>query len=271
MRRRFGQELRLGVARGGVALVKTSRWGSVPATVLAEAVLDTGMAAADAAAALAQAVNVVLDMGAHDGWPLTIVLADELVRLWQVTPPQHATRLADLQAAAAMRFQGLYGEPAAGWELSAGWDAVHPFLAAALPRALHGALHQGAAGHAMKVVEIVPQFVAVQNRWCGALRPGAWFGVVHDDVLTVGAVEGDAITAVRACSVPAGADGLWLAEHLAREALRMNLPAPERAQLWGSVPSEWLESGAIACTQLGAPEQSGWSAQARLAASGSAA
>ena len=270
MRRRFGQQLRLGVARGGVALVKTSRWGSVPATVLAEAVLDAGAAAADPAAALAQAVTAVLELGGHAGWPLTIVLADELVRLWQVTPPQHATRLADLQAAAALRFQGLYGEPAAGWELSAGWDAVHPFLAAALPRALHGALHQGAASQDMKVVEIVPQFVALQNRWCGALKAGAWFGVVHDDVLTLGAVEGDAITAVRSCAVPAGADGDWLAGHLAREALRMNLPAPERAQLWGSVPAAWCESAAIACSQLGAPEPFGWSAQARLAASGSA-
>jgi hypothetical protein len=269
MLRRFGQELRLGVARSGVALIKSSRWGRGPATVLAEVVLDTG--AADSAASLAQAVNEVLELGAHDGGSLTIVLADELVRLWQVTPPLHATRLADLQAAAALRFQGLFGEPTADWQISAGWDAVHPFLAAALPRALYGALHLGAANYAMKVVEIVPQFIAVQNRWCRALRPGAWFGVVHDDVLTLGAVEGDAITAVRACAVPGGADGPWLAEHLKREALRMSLPAPQHAQLWGSVPSEWLESRAIACTQLGAPEQSGWSAQARLAASGSAA
>lgn len=268
LRSRLGQQLRLGVARGGVALVKTSSWGSAPATVLAEAVLDSGVA--DSPAALARAVTAVLEEGAHAGWPLAIVLADELVRLWRVTPPQHATRLADLQAAAARRFQGLYGEPAADWEISASWDAVHPFLAAALPRAMHEALRHGAASYAMKVVEVVPQFVAVQNRWCRALKSGAWFGVVHDDVLTVGAVEDDAITAVRACAVPAGADGAWLAEHLAREALRMNLPAPERAQLWGSVPSAWCESAAIACSQLGAPPPFGWSAQARLAASGSA-
>jgi hypothetical protein len=269
MRRRFGQALRLGVARGGVALVKTSRWGGAPAALLAETALGSGVV--DSPAALQQAVASVLDEAGHAGWPLTIVLADELVRLWQVTPPQHSTRLADLEAAAALRFQTLYGEPAADWELSAGWDAVQPFLAAALPRAMHGALHHGVSGQSMKVVEIAPQFVAVLNRWGGALRPGAWFGMVHDHVLTLGATDGDAIAAVRAAALPDGADAAWLAGHLAREALRMNLPAPERVQLWGSVPAEWLGSGAIDCSRLGAPEQSGWSPAARLAASGSAA
>ena len=269
MRRRFGQALRLGVARGGVALVKTSRWGGAPAALLAETALAPN--AIDTPAGLQDAVDAVLNEAGVAGWALTIVLADELVHLGQVTRPQHSTRLADLEAAAALRFQLLYGEPAANWEVRAGWDSVRPFLAAAMPRPLHGALAQGAAGHHMKVLEIVPQFVAVLNRWGGTLRPGAWFGLVHDNVLTLGAGDGDAIAAVRAAALPDGAPAGWLAEHLAREALRLNLPAPERVQLWGSVPAGWIGSGAVACSQLGAPEQDGWSAAARLAASGSAA
>jgi hypothetical protein len=267
MRRRFGQALRLGVARGGVALVQTSRWGGTPVSLLAEAPLAPG--ALDTPAGIQDALAAVLDSAA--GWPLAIVLADELVRMWQVTPPQLSTRLADLEAAAALRFQLLYGESAANWEVRAGWDPVQPFLASAMPRALLGALAQGAAAHQATVVEIVPQFVAVLNRWRGALKPGAWFGLVHDNVLTLGARDGDAIAAVRAAALPDGAGAGWLAGHLAREALRLNLPAPERVQLWGSVPSEWMASDAIACSRLGADGPAGWPAAARLAASGGAA
>lgn len=267
MRRGLGKALRLGVAHRGVALVKTSRWGGAPAMLLAEHALDPG--ALDHVDGVRAALAAVLDGAGHAGWPLTIVLADDLVRLWQVTPPDNTTRLADLEAAAALRFQLLYGEPAASWMLSAGWDPVRPFLASALPRALLGALTHGAALYNLKAVEIVPQFVAVLNRFAGALRPGAWFGVMHDDVLTLGAGDGHAIAAVRAAAVPNGADAAWLAAHLTREALRLNLPAPQRLQLWGSVPPVWRKEGG--CIELGAGAPASWSAVAQLAASGSAA
>jgi hypothetical protein len=258
MRRGFGQALRLGVARGGIALVKTSRWGRAPELIAAQALAPGTL---DSAAGLQEALAALLD-GAHAGWPLTIVLADELARLWAVVPPPQATRLGDLEAAAAMRFQALYGEPAAQWTIRAGWDPVQPFLAAALPRALLGALEQGAAVRRMALLEIVPQFVAVMNRCAGALKPGAWFGVVHDKVLTLGAGA-----TVRAVALPDGAGAAWLAEHLAREALRLNLPAPRQVQLWGDVPEAW--NGAV--KRLGSAGQAGWPAAAVLAASGSAA
>ncbi|MDB5906613.1 MAG: hypothetical protein JWP34_727 [Massilia sp.] len=262
MRRRFGQGLRLGVARGGIALVKTSRWGRAPELIAAQ---DLAPGAIDSASGVQEALAALLD-GAHAGWPLTIVLADDLARLWQVVPPRESSRLGDLEAAAAMRFQTLYGEPAAAWEISAGWDAVRPFLAAALPRALLAALEQGAAVRQMPLLEIVPQFVAVLNRCGGALKPDTWFGVVHDGVLTLGA--GPEIAAVRAVAVPDGASADWLSEHLVREALRLNLPAPDRLQLWGEVPEPWIGFG---CTRLGAAGQAGWPPAALLAASGSAA
>lgn len=266
MRRRFGQGLRLGVARGAVALVKTGRWGGAPLALLAEHTFAAD--ALDTPAGVREALAAVLDGAGHAGWPLTIVLADDLVRMWQVTPPEGSARLADLEAAAALRFQHLYGEPAAGWALSAGWNPLRPFLAAALPRALLGALEQGAGAQRMAIVEIVPQFIAVLNRCSGALKPGAWFGLVHDNVLTLGAGDGATVAAVRAAALPESADAAWLAEHLAREALRLNLPAPERLQLWGAIKPEWLGA---ACIQLGAIDQPGWPAAARLAASGSAA
>jgi hypothetical protein len=225
---------------------------------------DLAPDALDSAAGVQDALAALLD-GAHAGWPLTIVLADDLARLWQVVPPRQAGRLSDLEAAAAMRFQALYGEPAAAWTIRAGWDPVQPFLAAALPRALLGALEQGAAVRQMPLLEIVPQFVAVMNRCAGALKPGAWFGVVHDRVLTLGAGA-----TVRAVALPDDVGAAWLAEHLAREAMRLNLPVPERVQLWGDVPSAW--SGAVGrLGQAGQAGQAGWPSAAVLAASGSVA
>ncbi|MDL2356070.1 MAG: hypothetical protein QFF03_12505 [Pseudomonadota bacterium] len=258
MRRRLGQSLRLGVGAGAVALVQARRWGGAPLALLAEHPYE-------GSAGLAQALDAVLEP-AYAGWPLTIVLADDLVRLWQVTPPPQASRLADLEAAAALRFQLLYGEPAAGWTLRAGWDLDRPFLAAALPRALQASIEQGARRH--RLVETVPQFVVNFNRWCGALKPGAWYGQLHDRVLTLGAIDAGALVAVRAQALPDGADAAWLAQHLAREALRLNLAVPERLQLCGSVPPGWLGA---ACARLGAAAPAGWSAAALLAASGSAA
>ena len=265
MRRRFGQGLRLGVAANAVALVKTSRWGG-PATLLGEQAYSGSGGLRDALAAL---------LGPdYAGWPLTVVLADELVRMWQVMPPPQCTRLADLQAAAALRFQRLYGDSAADWIVRAGWDAGRPFLASALPRALLGALEAAAGFHQMKLVEIAPQFVALLNLCRGALKPGAWFGTLHDNVLTLGAREEGCVVAVRAQALPDSPDANWLAEHLAREALRLNLAAPERLQLWGALPSAWIGAGAVTrtnTTHLGPAGMAGWSEAAVLAASGSAA
>ncbi|MDB5597851.1 MAG: hypothetical protein JWM36_4812 [Hyphomicrobiales bacterium] len=259
MRRRFGQGLRLGVAANALALVKTSRWGG-PATPVGEQAYEGPGGLRDALAAL-------LGPG-YGGWPLTIVLADELVRMWQVTPPPHTTRLADLEAAAALRFQRLYGEPAANWIVRAGWDEARPFLAAAMPRALLGALEEGAGFHQMKLVEIVPQFVALLNLSRGALKPGAWFATLHDNVLTLGARDAGLLVAVRAQALPDSPDAGWLAEHLAREALRLNLAVPDRLQLWGAMPPAWQGAGAIS---LGSAGAASWTPTTVLAASGSAA
>src|SRR4051794_4584401 len=181
MRRRFGQALRIGLAPDGAALVKTSLWGRERLAVLAERQVggDAGREG------VAQQLRHLFEQAAPAGWPVTVVLSDELVRLWQVTPPGAASRMADLEAAAALRFQALFGAPAAGWKMSADWDAARPFLAAAVPAALLAQLEQATREHRCHLVEIVPQFVCAMNRWRKLRRSDAWFGMVHAGVLTV--------------------------------------------------------------------------------------
>jgi hypothetical protein len=207
------------------------------------------------------------------GWPLSVVLADDLARVWQVTPPQGSARLADLEAAAALRFQSLYGEPAANWQLAAGWDAARPFLAAAIPRQLLALLQAACAEQKVTLVEVAPQFVTGWNQWCGELKPNAWYGMVQQGVLTLGVVDGGQVRAVRAAAMPAGASLEWLGQHVAREALRLNLAAPERLQVAGPAPAAWNSStsGTIACSLLGAGNGTGLTPAAQLAATGARA
>lgn len=263
MRRRFGQALRIGVSSAGIALVTTSRWGGERATVVAEHAFAHG---ADPQQVI-DGLRALLGDGSWARWPASVVVADELARLWQVSPPSGTTRMADLEAAAALRFQQLYGEPAAGWRIAGSWDPSRSFTAAALPRALHDALTGAAAEHRLALAEVVPQFIAGWNRWCDSLATDAWYGLAHDGVLTFGIPEGAGLAAMRAVQVPPGAGASWLESHAAREALRLGVAAPGRLQLSGQVPEAW-RSGEVTVLGDTAPE---WSATVTLAATGSRA
>lgn len=265
-RRRPGQALRLGVASDGLALVKTSRlFGGAPLAI-AERRVD--LFAPDA---LAPGLRALFADVVPQGWPVSVVLADDLVRLWQVAPPPGATRLGDLEAAATLRFQHLFGASASDWRISADWDAAHPFLAAAAPVALLDGLTAAAREHRFHLVEVAPQFVAAMNAWRRERRPGAWFGQVAGGVLSLAAFEGRALAAVRSAPVPPGADRDWLEAHVAREALRVGIARPERLQLCGAAPARWASSPGrlkFACSLLERGEDDGWSDLARLARTG---
>lgn len=270
MPRRPGQALRIGVAADSLTLVRTARWWGEPVSVLAEQRVDASAGAGPAA--LAGALAALLDGQDVKGWPVSFVVADELARLWEVTPPPASARLADLQAAAALRFFTLFGESPAAWQLEAAWDAAHSFVAAALPRGLLALLCDGARAHGLHVVAIAPQFIAGWNQWRGALKPGVWYGQVQGGVLTLGVTEHKRLRAVRAAAVPASADGAWLGQHLAREALRLECPLPSRIALAGQLPSAWrhtASAGPVVCAALATERD--WSTGAHLATTGSAA
>ncbi|TFW34283.1 hypothetical protein E4O92_04310 [Massilia horti] len=260
--------MRIGIAPGGMALASTSRWQRAKVEVLAE------RAAGPDQGAIGDQLRELLKDGAAAGMPVTVVLSDELVRLWQVTPPAAATRMSDLEAAAALRFQSLFGASAANWKIAADWDCARPFLAAAVPLALLGELEQLVAQFKFHLVEIVPQFVAALNQWRKHRKHGAWFALVHDGVLTIAAYDADSLAAVRATPIAPGADRDWLESFIAREALRIGLSRPECLQLCGPAPLEWVSSRAranLACSILEEEGAHEHSALARLALTGSGA
>ncbi|HEV7813957.1 MAG TPA: hypothetical protein VGP06_02510 [Janthinobacterium sp.] len=283
MRRYPGQALRVGVAPGAVSLLLSSRWRGDKLALLAEQAVEAGGGDFNA---LGLALNQVFQGGAYAGWPVSFVLADELTRLWPVTPPQGVTGLADLEGAAALRFQLLYGEAPGAWKMLADWDSRAPFFAAAVPLRLLAALEQVAAANKLAIVETVPHFVNAWNRWRGALTSRSWFGLVHDNLLTLGALQGKHLCAVRVLPLPHGAGHHWLGQALAREALLLDLAPPARLQLCGQVPQAWgkpalageaaadpsrpqLQVSVLDASQRAA--LAGLSAAAALALSGSAA
>ncbi|WP_305821821.1 hypothetical protein [Massilia brevitalea] len=261
-----GQALRLGLGHDSLALIRVGR----DATVLAEASLGD----VHDPQALRQGLRALLAGTAVAGWPLTVVLADELVRMWQVAPPPAAAHLADLEAAAAMRYQALFGAPPGGWKIAADWQAARPFLAAALPLALLEVLEEAAREARCHLVEIVPQFVAAMNAWRRLHRPGAWFGLMHGQVLTLAAYDGRTLVALRTTVVPPGADRDWLESHVAREALRVGVGRPERVQVCGPAPRSWASHEGrlkFGCTLLDGEGAGGQSGAVRLACTGSPA
>jgi hypothetical protein len=266
MRRRPGHALRVGLAPQGVALVRTNAWQRGQGAVLAERVFGRA-----SQAEIFGQLHQLLETLSPAGWPVSVVLSDELVRMWQVAPPPSTSRVSDLQAAAALRFQALFGAPASAWKISADWQAEQPFLAAAVPLTLLQQLQDAASAHRFHLVEIVPQFVAALNQWRKRRRARAWFGAVHNGVFTVAAFDDGALAALRATPVPVDADREWLDSFVARETLRLGLESPQCLQVCGAAPALWrgeAASSPFACQLLDAGVDESWSAIARLAVTG---
>jgi hypothetical protein len=230
--------LRVGISRRTITLSRVERrWRGQSTTTLADVRLaDDGEGrSATAHDSLSVGLNAALKTAECRRMRTHVVLADELVRYFMVTPPTNAGSLRDCRAAAQMRFQTLYGEPATAWRIEADWDAREPFLACAMPANLLSALHAVAAEHRLDLVEMLPQFVAEWNRWHRKLPGDAWLGVVHERGMTIGAIHEGRLRAVRTLdTTPQDLIATRMHDMLAREALLLNLPTPARLQLAGA-------------------------------------
>lgn len=247
MRKQKLTALRVGISRRGLALLGIRGRFRPHTEILAELpfAADELGSRLDEALRNAQAVRL----------PTTVVIADDLARFFIVTPPHNATGLQDYKAAAGMRFKALYGESSDAWNMTADWNTGRPFLACALPCALLDAIIRVAATHRLTLVEVVPHFAAAWNTWCSALKPDAWFGVLHEDMLNLAAIADGRMVSVKTTMLPSREQhGLaWLERHVRREALLLGIAAPSRIQLCGNADERWMTSATepLACEWLG--------------------
>ena len=156
-----------------------------------------------------------------------IVLSDALARIWVVDPPLNTSSLSDLQAAAAARFQVLYGETPAQWVIQADYQADRTFLAAAMPSAWLEAIAVVRRDFQLKINEIAPQSVVAYNRWHHLLQAGAWL-VNHQEGKIAIAITGGKkhIIAYRhiQCRPQDIADESSFTQFLRQQALLMSIP-----------------------------------------------
>jgi hypothetical protein len=265
--------LQIGLAPDGIVLLKTRGLLRRKTTLVAQCALD----ASSIEAASTQLRGMLADAKCTN-LPVSIVVADQWSRTFMVNPPQNADSMQDCKAAAAMRFQQLYGEPPGNWELRADWQVQHAFLACALPSALMTALQKIAREFRLTLLSVVPQFIATWNQCRNSMKPGAWFGLVQNNLLTLAPIDQNRLCAIRSAALPPGAwqDAKWLTAHLTREAMLLNVPMPKQVQLCGPLPQHSSSQSAStpAYTQLGmTPAVAGCnpdSAAARMAFAGGA-
>jgi hypothetical protein len=247
---KLAASLHIGLTRNSVALLRSDGWPHQHRSVLADLHLDT-----NSPQQLVDGLSGVLAGTGCTNLHTTVVLGNELTRLFMVTPPLNTERLRDCHAAAEMRFLALYGEPVQDyWTIVADWDACTPFLACAMPTSLLDALKQVSSQYRLKLVGIFPQFIADWNCWQQKMQAGAWFGSIHEDILSLGAIDRQRLVDVHHRPIPqlAHLDQQWLLKQLSRTALRLALQVPKKIQLCGNVPGEWLtqSNDALVCTRL---------------------
>jgi hypothetical protein len=231
---------RLGLSREAVSVLRLGAARKSAPCVAERPLTDIAAATPDA---LAAQIAAALDEAGAGGVPLYATFGDDLVRYFIVTPPGNAARIQDLRAAAAVRFQMLYGEPASAWQLVADWHATAPFLACAVPQRLNTALQLAVKMQRGYLVSVTPNFVAAWNRWRRHLAADAWLATLHERALTLGLVAGakkPRLAAVRTLLLPEDTPPIaWLREQVARAALLDNLPAPSALHLHGPRLEAW--------------------------------
>jgi len=225
-----GARLHLALTHSAATLVQ------VPSAWRRQAVpLFDGAVAADAD--LAAALAPALGGGRFAGYPLSVTLGDDCVRLFMVPPLAGAAGLPDIRAAAAMRFHRLYGDDPGGWQIETAPSADRPFLACALPTALSGAIRSAARAHGLRLTAVTPLFVLTWNQLNRRIGR-AWLGVVQEDSITLGCVDGRPkpdLAAVHRLRLPAGAcSPAWLRGQVRAVALRHGLEEPSDLKLFGA-------------------------------------
>ncbi|TWB41021.1 hypothetical protein [Nitrospirillum pindoramense] len=236
----LGGRLHLHLSREGVRLDhRPGAWAAD--RCLADLPLVATAPEADWTAALGSAaLGAALAGKRHSGLPLLVTLGDDQVRLFMVPPPRNAQGMRDIRAAAAMRFQMLYGDDPGAWRLACGGAVDRPFLACAMPAALYDTLEVFAGSHGLRLASVAPRFALAWNAVRRRLD-GAWLGVVqgrgahNGGIITLGCVDGHPpdLAAVHRLALPAGpVDAAWLRGQVLTVALRHGLADPGAVALY---------------------------------------
>jgi hypothetical protein len=162
-----------------------------------------------------------------------------------VEPPQNVESLDDLRAAVSARFQALYGDSPAAWQIEADWKTDSPFLASAIPKNLAVALDGLAKKCQLKWRQIAPHSVMLFNRWRNILPPNTWMVTFENGRLSLTVTNAQRVVCAYrhiSCEADEISTEQSFIKLLNRESLRMNLPSPKQVyfpRIWNEF--NWLE------------------------------
>jgi len=230
-----GARLHLGIASDGIAMSRyESAWDRKPVLVG-----EITCATHD----LTQSCETLLQNSNCRGLPLAISLGHGWGKLFIVRPPSQVQKKSVLVAAAAMRYQSLFGKSNEAYQIEADWQLDRPFLACAYPKSLLATLHKIAQQNQSPLLAIVPCFVAAWNTWRDQITAESWLGVINNNFLAIG-ITADThpldLAEIRNISIPAtGHNFEWLDELLRRAALQHNVAIPKKISLIGNQHRYW--------------------------------
>ena len=240
----YFSHLLLAIAPDSIAILQCSGWHRPSRRQRLLAQWRASAEQLPSAEQLAQQLQAMLNnLSAETPLPRAchIVLSDQWARYFLVTPAQNSQRLADCEAAAQMRFQALYGDSPQAWSLQAQWDAKQAFLACALPRSLLKPLLDAVLAQDLRLMSVIPYFIASWNHWSKRLADNAWWLVFQADSVQVAVFANGKLQALQQQRL---SNRFWqtpdsLTNMVQRESLRLAIPPAQRLQLCGQVPIDW--------------------------------
>jgi len=236
--------MHIGLTPSCVAVVKSAGWPRRAIQDEGTHAWDTG--SSPTALQFGEALHSMLASMRCRGLRAEVVLSDDLVRHWMVTPPVNARSVEACRLAAQARFAALYGEGTDGWRWGADWRVDRPFLASALPLEWLVMLQQVCSAHGMHLLSVSPELVSVWNRWRRHLCAGEWLASACGGRVTLAALDVGGLRQVGRVILSSGAAAAadatdpGLQRAVEHEALRWMLDMPQRLRWWGPMSSSAL-------------------------------
>ncbi|WP_374565598.1 hypothetical protein [Ideonella sp.] len=99
------------------------------------------------------------------GWPVSVTLAEDLVRWWLVSAPAGARSLAELEVFATLRHEELFGHELGDWRLACRWRLGRPSVCCALSGTAAACAQE--LGHQLdlRLSEICPATQRLMDIW----------------------------------------------------------------------------------------------------------
>lgn len=239
---------------------------SAPARVLLG--LDgAGLALRDAAGAVrwighGEAGRLGAFIGARRNAMVEVVVADDVAVHWVQRPPAGAQGLHELRAVAAARCAHLFGGTPADWWVAGDWQAVRPFVCAAVPRALAQPVRRQLEAAGLRS-DWQSAWARLCNRRAREIPAQGWSACRGPGRVTLWSCAGGRVTSVQSFAVPRDADPghveARVAERQTLEALNDGAIAP--APVHWLTPSAWQGMATEAEAALQAAQPAGAAAR----------